>query len=42
MPEALANELLDDMDFFRGKVICQRIEQILPELMKMVDEETKR
>lgn len=42
MPVALANELLDDMDFFRGKVKCQRIEQILPELMKMVDEEIKR
>ena len=39
MPEALANELLDDMDFFRGKVKCQKIDQMLPELMKMVEKE---
>ena len=39
MPEGLANELLDDMDFFRGKVKCQRIEQMMPELNKMVEKE---
>lgn len=39
MPEALANELLDDMVFYRGKVKCQKIEQMLPELNKMVEEE---
>lgn len=42
MPEALANELLDDMDFYNNKVKCRKIEQMLPKLMKMVDEETKR
>ncbi len=41
MDEELANELLDDMDFYRGKVKCQKIEQMLPELNKMVEEEIK-
>jgi len=36
----LANELLDDMDFDRyGKVKCQKIEGMLPKLMKMVESE---
>lgn len=39
MPETLANELLDDMDFYRGKVKCQKIEQMMPELNKMVEKE---
>ena len=40
MPEELANELLDDMDFDRyGKVKCRKIEQMLPKLMKMVEGE---
>ena len=40
MPEELANALLDDMDFDRyGKVKCPKIEQRLPKLMKMVEEE---
>lgn len=39
MPETLANELLDDMDFYRGKVKCQKIEQMMPELMEMVEKE---
>ena len=40
MPEELANELLDDMDFDRyGKVKCRAIEQLMPQLMKMVDGE---
>ena len=40
MPEDLCNELLDDMDFDRyGKVKCRAIEQLMPQLMKMVDSE---
>ena len=42
MDEELANELLDDMDFDRyGKVKCRAIEQLMPQLMKMVDGEMK-
>ena len=42
MDEELANELLDDMDFDRyGKVKCRAIEQLMPQLMKMVDGEIK-
>ena len=42
MPEDLANELLDDMDFDRyGKVKCRAIEQMMPKLMKMVEGEMK-
>ena len=42
MDEELANELLDDMDFDRyGKVKCPKIEQMLPKLMKMVEEEMR-
>ena len=41
MPEELANELLDDMDFDRyGKVKCRAIEQMMPQLMRMVEGET--
>ena len=40
MDEELAKVLLDDMDFDRyGKVKCQKIEQMLPKLMKMVEGE---
>ena len=40
MDEELANELLDDMDFDRyGKVKCRAIEQMMPQLMKMVEGE---
>ena len=40
MPEELANELLDDMDFDRyGKVKCRAIEQMMSQLMKMVEGE---
>ena len=35
----LIDELLDDMDFFRNKVCCRKIEQMLPYLKKMVEEE---
>lgn len=42
MPEELANELLDDMDFDRyGKVKCRAIEHMMPKLMKMVEGEMK-
>ena len=42
MDEELANELLDDMDFDRyGKVKCRAIEQLMPQLMKMVEGEMK-
>lgn len=39
MDEDLANELLDDMDFYNNKVKCRKIEGMLPKLMKMVEEE---
>jgi hypothetical protein len=40
MREELANELLDDIDFDRyGKVKCRAIEQLMPQLMKMVESE---
>ena len=40
MHEELANELLDDMDFDKyGKVKCRAIEQLMPQLMKMVESE---
>jgi hypothetical protein len=42
MPDELANELLDDMDFDRyGKVKCRAIEQLMPQLMKMVENEER-
>jgi hypothetical protein len=41
MPEEVANELLDDMDFFNNKVKCRKIEGMLPKLMKMVEGEMK-
>ena len=42
MDEELANELLDDMDFDRyGKVKCRAIEQLMPQLMKMVEGEMR-
>ncbi len=40
MDEELANALLEDIDFDRyGKVKCQKIEGMLPKLMKMVEGE---
>lgn len=39
MDEKLANELLDDMDFYYNKVKCRKIEQMMPQLMKMVESE---
>ena len=41
MPEDVANELLDDMDFHYNKVKCRKIEGMLPKLMKMVEGEVK-
>ena len=42
MPEELANELLDDMDFDKyGKVKCRAIEQLMPQLMRMVENEER-
>lgn len=39
MPEDLANELLDDIDYHFDKVKCRKIEQMMPQLMKMVESE---
>ena len=35
MPEDLADELLDDIDFEFNKVRCRKIEQMLPRLRRM-------
>ena len=39
MPEDLANALLDDIDYSFNKVKCRKIEQMMPQLMKMVESE---
>ena len=39
MDEELANELLDDIDYFNNKVKCRKIEMMMPRLMKMVESE---
>ena len=39
MPDDLAEELLDDIDFYYNKVKCRKIEQMLPILNKYVAEE---
>lgn len=39
MSEVLADELLDDMDFEYNKVRCRKIDQLLPRLRRMVEEE---
>lgn len=39
MPEDLVDELLDDMDFEFNKVRCRKIEQMLPRLRRMVEDE---
>ena len=41
MPEELANEFLDDMDFYCNKVKCRKIEAMLPQLNKMVEAEMR-
>lgn len=40
MPEELACELLDDMDFEYNRVCCHKIERMLPQLARMVEEES--
>ena len=42
MYEYLCNDLLDDIYFHFNKVRCRKIEQMLPQLNKMVEEEIKR
>ena len=39
MPESLFEEHLDDMDFYHNRVHCPKIEQLVPTLNKMVEEE---
>ena len=39
MPEGLCDELLDDIDYHFNKVKCRKIEQMMPQLMKMVESE---
>ena len=41
MPEDLCHDLLDDIDFHFNKVMCCKIEQMLPQLNKMVEEELR-
>ena len=42
MDEELANEILDDMNFFNNKVKCRKVEGMMPKLMKMVEGEEKK
>lgn len=42
MPEDLCDELLDDIDYNFNKVKCRKIEQMMPQLMKMVENEIER
>lgn len=42
MPEELAEEILDDMDFVGNRVKCRKIEQMMPRLQELVDKEMKR
>ena len=39
MSEDLANALLDDIDYYNDKVKCRMIEQMMPQLMEMVENE---
>ena len=39
MPEELANELLDDIDYHFNKVKCRKIEGMMPRLMGMCEKE---
>lgn len=41
MDEELYNELLDYIDYHFNKVKCRKIEQMMPRLMKMVDDEVR-
>ena len=40
MPEDQCYDLLDDMDFYYNRVKCKKIERMLPELNKMLTEES--
>ena len=39
MPENQFEELLDDMDFYHNRVKCRKIEQLMPTLNKLVEQE---
>lgn len=39
MPEDDINDLMDDIDFYSGKVRCPKIEQMIPMLEGLVEEE---
>lgn len=39
MQESQFEELLDDMDFYHNRVKCSKIEQLVPTLNKLVEEE---
>ena len=41
MPDELATILIDDIDYNYNKVKCRQIEVMMPQLMKMVEEEIK-
>ena len=41
MPEDMCDELLDSLDFEHNKVRSRKIEQMMPQLMKMVESEMK-
>ena len=41
MDEELCDELLDDIDYHFDKVKCRKIEQMMPQLMKMVENELR-
>ena len=41
MPESQFEELLDDMDFYHNRVNCSKIEQLVPTLNKLVEQELK-
>ena len=41
MSEDLCNDHLDDIDYHFNKVKCRRIEQMLPQLNKKVEEDIK-
>ena len=41
MPESQFEELLDDMDFYHNRVKCRKIEQLVPTLNKLVEQELR-
>ena len=41
MSKDLCNDLLNDIDFHFNKVRCRKIEQMIPQLNKMVEEEIR-